>query len=69
MDSFPYSMCTFCPKLCRSVCPVAVATALRQFTSGALTVNTAQARAGTSEKISARSLRPGFLIAASTAEN
>ena len=36
MDSFPYSMCTFCPKLCRSVCPVAVATALESATATAM---------------------------------
>jgi hypothetical protein len=34
-----------------------------------LVVKTAAAVAGTSEKMSARSLRPGFFIAASTEEN
>lgn len=35
-DSFAYSMCTFCPKLCRAVCPVAVATGLESATATAM---------------------------------
>ncbi len=35
-DSLPYAMCTFCPKLCRHVCPTAVATGLESATATAM---------------------------------
>lgn len=36
MDAHAYATCTFCPKLCRHVCPVAVATGLESATATAM---------------------------------
>ncbi len=36
MDAIAYAMCTFCPRLCRHVCPVAVATGLESATATAM---------------------------------
>lgn len=36
MDSIDWATCTFCPKLCRHVCPVAVATGLESATATAM---------------------------------
>lgn len=36
MDGIAYATCTFCPKLCRHVCPVAVASGLESATATAM---------------------------------
>lgn len=36
MNAQPYAMCTFCPRLCRHVCPTAVATGMESATATAM---------------------------------